>query len=364
MRNQAVTITKAIGIILMVMDHASTGMRQLNIPIELFHMPLFFIMSGFCFNASNNIDFLTYVKKKLKGIWWPFVKYCTLFLILHNLFYSIGFFNDNIGFRGQGVPAYSVRDYIIIFASNVLFMNKADILLGGYWFLHTLFWSSLLTYLIITYANKYHEHKSVWIITTAVLLLLGGAIMTSGFNLRIPLLDIGCKELMATSFMLAGYLIRLNIAKISFLLNSVYFDVFSVVLLVMGSLFWATSMIGHQTEYILPYFITAITSTMLIYKISTHIENNNERLVSFYTYIGDRTLEILTWHFLCFKIVSLLIIYIYNANYEIVAEHPIIQEYAHRGWWLAYLITGLVVPLFIEWVTTKITSYIRVKLIR
>lgn len=359
MRNQAVTVTKAIGIILMVLDHASTGMKQMTIPIELFHMPLFFIMSGFCFNASKT-DFLAYTKKKLRGVWWPFVKYCTLFLILHNLFYSIGFFNDNIGFRGQGVHAYSIRDYIVVFASNVFFMNKADILLGGYWFLHTLFWSSLFTYLIITYIDKNFECKYTSLIAS-MLVILGGGIVTSALDLRVPVLDIGCKELMATSFMLAGYLFKTDNLKISIYVNSVSFDIISVSLLIMGSFFWATSMIGHQTEYIIPYFITAITSTLLIYKLSSNIISRYNRLTPIFTYIGDRTLDILTWHFLSFKIVSLLLIYIYGAKYEIVAEHPVIQEYASRGWWLAYLVIGIIVPLLLEYGITKVMAKLRRK---
>ena len=60
-------------------------------------------------------------------------------------------------------------------------------------------------------------------------------------------------------------------------------------------------------------------------------------------FIGKNTLTILTWHFLAFKLVSLLIIDIYDLPIERLAEFPVITEYSKQGWWIAYFIIAMVV---------------------
>lgn len=40
--------------------------------IYSFHMPLFFMLAGYCFNAAKYPNWLGYVKRKLCAIWWPF----------------------------------------------------------------------------------------------------------------------------------------------------------------------------------------------------------------------------------------------------------------------------------------------------
>lgn len=65
MRDETVSICKAFGIILMVMIHAGIPGDTF---VSMFHMPLFFVMSGFCFkdkylqyeiagNVSNNYPY-------------------------------------------------------------------------------------------------------------------------------------------------------------------------------------------------------------------------------------------------------------------------------------------------------------------
>ena len=71
-------------------------------------------------------------------------------------------------------------------------------------------------------------------------------------------------------------------------------------------------------------------------------------------YVGNNTLTVLTWHFLCFKIVSLIIIQLYNLPIEQLACFPIIPEYA--SWWLIYFVVGAGVPLSILLLKLKVSS--------
>lgn len=142
MKDEGVTLTKAVGIILMVFAHAIDG-HMITKPIALFHMPLFFIMSGFCFNDKNLENGKLYLWKKVKGIYLPYVKWCLLFLLMHNLFFHFHFFDTS----------YTILDYVKQLIKIVFLMRGEDVLLGGYWFLRTLFESLLVFWLIVRYTK-------------------------------------------------------------------------------------------------------------------------------------------------------------------------------------------------------------------
>lgn len=88
--NLSICYIKAFAIMLMVLGHACSD----NIPgfpllmpfIVMFHMPIFFIASGYCFKEKYLSSPGKYLYNKVKGIWWPYVKWGLLFLLLHNVF--------------------------------------------------------------------------------------------------------------------------------------------------------------------------------------------------------------------------------------------------------------------------------------
>ena len=61
--------------------------------------------------------------------------------------------------------------------------------------------------------------------------------------------------------------------------------------------------------------------------------------------IGNNTLTILTWHFLCFKIVSLIITFAEQLPVGQLADFPVISDYSRQGWFVMYFIVGLFLPL-------------------
>jgi len=73
MRNQSVTIAKGLAIILMVMGHARCP-EYINNILSLMRMPLFFIMSGYCFKEKYLDQPKDFFNKRMKGIYWPYIK--------------------------------------------------------------------------------------------------------------------------------------------------------------------------------------------------------------------------------------------------------------------------------------------------
>ncbi len=92
-RNINIDIIKGIGIILMVGGHCGMPFTHF---IYLFHMAIFFMASGYCFNASNSEtmqDVLSFVKRKFKGLWFPYVLWTAVFSLLHNVFIKAGIYS-------------------------------------------------------------------------------------------------------------------------------------------------------------------------------------------------------------------------------------------------------------------------------
>ena len=111
--NTKISILKGIGIILVVLGHASIiqpkSYQYFHTVIYTFHMPLFLIASGYFFKEQYLNENKKYFKKKVKGLYLPFLKFSLAFLLLHNIFYTLGILNSDYGYNGMGSEAYSMR---------------------------------------------------------------------------------------------------------------------------------------------------------------------------------------------------------------------------------------------------------------
>ncbi len=68
------------------------------------------------------------------------------------------------------------------------------------------------------------------------------------------------------------------------------------------------------------------------------------RLAAFLDYVGKHTLQILTFHFLAFKLVSVIRIYVYDYDWDKLSQFPVIGE-INAIFWVVYVIAGVGLPL-------------------
>lgn len=344
MRNASVSISKAIAIILMVLAHASIPLWWQQY-IYMFHMPLFFFFAGYCFKEKYLNTAWIFIKNKTKGIYWPFVKWGLLFLILHNIFYRLNIYNDEFGFNGNVSALYSMKEYLYHAFNIVTRMLDQEQLLGGYWFLKTLFWASLIGYCVIKIIKPLIIGGGILLIITWVFLVLG---------FQVPFFAIGPREFLAAFFFVIGYLYHISDIKIE---QSKFILPFGIIVVAIGVEYWQCTMLSLTPIKLLPYSITAIIGTLSIFSISKIISKSQSLVKKSIEYIGDNTLPILTWHFLCFKLVSLLLISINDLPIQRLAEFPVIEEYALKGWWVAYFVVGIIFPILIHVVSVSVKSF-------
>lgn len=347
--DNTVTIAKAIGILLMVAAHAGFY-RQGDAFINMFHMPLFFFCSGYCFKVKYLNAPKDFIWRRVKGVYWPFVKWNLLFLSLHNVLYYLNIYNGEYGFQGRVSDLYSWMDFAKR-GLNVLRMYDNEQLLGGFWFLHTLFYASFLAYVALKLCKRR--------LMGGLLLIMGGgllliSLLLSATNLWIPFFGITCKEFMAAAIFVIGWYARSNGLKPQLLKPSTCLWVIGLlfVLVTVASVLMPMSMLSLKTWGVVPYFFVALCGIVMSFIVSSLLDEFLPKgwMRRLLLYIGEHTLDILTWHFLSFKLVSLLVIWVENRSIKELAYFPVIPADELSGsyftpWWPLYLLAGTFVPL-------------------
>lgn len=101
--NDTFSYMKAVAIICMVAGHSFTH-SMIEDFVGLFHMPLFFFVSGYFFKDRYLQYPVDYLKKKLKKLWWPTFKWIIIVVLLHNTFFRIGIFSPDYPFGNTPPP--------------------------------------------------------------------------------------------------------------------------------------------------------------------------------------------------------------------------------------------------------------------
>lgn len=181
MRSKSIDCMKGLGIILVVVAHAGIPNEQY---IKLFHMSIFFIISGFCHSEVYSENFnsvLLFFKKRLKSLYVPYVCFNLVLLSLHNLFYNWNIYTDNPYFLQSDIIAnsyglisrYSVGDFIFQIILTIGFVGGEQ-LSGTLWFLRALFEVEIFYVVIDWIGRKYFSsRKYFWSCVSIIVLTIG-----------------------------------------------------------------------------------------------------------------------------------------------------------------------------------------------
>lgn len=187
-----------------------------------------------------------------------------------------------------------------------------------------------------------------------ILLLL--SILFSLIKFDVPFLHIGSLSFFSSFFIVMGRAykgIKIDTGRI------IYTIMFFVVVAV-GSVFCGVSMLSYNTIQIVPYAICALLGSIMMLNVSQWLCSGNKSIKKFLLFVGDHTLEVLTWHFISFKLVSLLIIYIHGLPIEQLAYFPTIKEYSSYYWPL-YSLFGIGLPSLVVFYRKKYIAYVKTK---
>lgn len=340
-RDATLDIAKAICIICMVIGHSGCP-DYLYRFIYLFHMPCFFFISGWLLKDKYLTDIKKGLLNKVRGSYFPFVKWSLLFLVFHNVFVRLHIYDANTSYTLSEFGGKILR---------IVAMSGGEQLLGGYWFLISLFWASvvvLVFFFLLKRAGKLTQRS----ILMGISFILVVAALENLFPIRLPD-QFREQTLLAIAFYASGYYFHQFNIDIRRLWQILFLLVPAIVAIFIGM-----SMQEKGSSVIL-YFGIALMGSIGIISASNLL--SKYRVHRALTYIGDKTLYILTFHFLSFKLLSLLYIHCKGLPIDTLAQFPVLKE-TNSYMWIIYSTIGIGLSLLIWEVIHRIAALITLKI--
>ena len=367
-RDTVISIAKGIAIILMVVAHAEAPGWLCKFIFE-FHMPLFFITAGYFFSLKYLNDEATFVKKRVKGLYWPFVKWSVFFLIIHNWMFDIGILNERFGNETGGVTHPYTWHQI---QQNLWHIFTAmggydQFLCGAFWFFRGLFVASILyliIYKVVLHVLPEKRANAAPYLICLIMLLLCAWKTYEGLKI-ITLVQGGYRDLMGCFFFGCGFIFRQYTGQYRQFIGRHYAALWTTILFAVIVLLFSkylTANMNWRSTFVqfLSLPIPALLGFLMTYNISLWLDRHEGRLKQFLVYTGNNTLNIFIFHIVAYKVVSLLKIWYYGLDIRQIGCHMVIHEYSQQDlFWILYTIAGVGLPLGCTWLSRKIKERVR-----
>lgn len=338
-RDKTLDIAKGICIILMVIGHSGCPTYLYDF-FYMFHMPCFFFISGWLLSDKYLSDLKRGLYQKAKGSYYPFVKWTLIFLFFHNVFASMHIYENS--YSWQTFMERIVRAFT---------MTGSESLLGGFWFLISLFWASIISLLFFYILSKNGVLTENNISGGGKILILIIAMLWHYIPITLPQI-FGEQTVLATVFYMSGYLCRKKNMHFD---HPLMIGLLLLIVPVIAAFFIKLDMQLVQGWFVLVYYVIAMSGTISIMLLSRELSRH--RIASIFTYIGDKTLYVLVFHFLAFKLVSCIHIHFNSLPIDLLTSFPVLEE--TNSWlWIVYVISGIILPLAIWELMNKVKSYV------
>lgn len=363
MRTPPFTILKAIAIILVVIAHSAAPAYLSNFAYMV-GVPAFFVLSGYFFKLDNLDNTSDFVIRRTKTLYLPFIKWGVFFLILHNLFFEIGFLSESYGNAQGGVThPYNWTQAAQHLWSMVFNMSGYDpFMAGAFWFFRALFLANIAFIFLFKATRQLGKFKTstlqvVSVIVLAFLLALWQASM--GLHIT-GVAQGGYRELMGIVLLGIGFLLRRadETPDSSIWHNPIVMLAASSVVLMILTFVYPISMAAKPGSVLsVPILTVAGTAAFIWLRgLSEFILQLPEKYTQWLQFTGENSLYIFVFHLLAFKVASMIKVGVYQLDWEMVGGHPVVQHELGDGFWLLYIFVGVVLPILPVWIWKKITN--------
>ena len=363
MRTPSFTILKAIAIILVVIAHSAAPAYLSNFAYMV-GVPAFFVLSGYFFKLDNLDNTSDFVIRRTKTLYLPFIKWGVFFLILHNLFFEVGFLSESYGNAQGGVThPYNWTQAAQHLWSMVFNMSGYDpFMAGAFWFFRALFLANIAFIFLFKATRQLGKFKTstlqvVSVIVLAFLLALWQASM--GLHIT-GVAQGGYRELMGIVLLGIGFLLRRadETPDSSIWHNPIVMLAASSVVLMILTFVYPISMAAKPGSVLsVPILTVAGTAAFIWLRgLSEFILQLPEKYTRWLQFTGENSLYIFVFHLLAFKVASMIKVGVYQLDWAMVGGHPVVQHELGDGFWLLYIFVGVVLPILPVWIWKKITN--------
>lgn len=352
MRNPSITILKALAIIFVVVAQSGSPALVSQF-VYMVCASLFFLSAGYCFNPKYLDAPATFVARRFKTLYIPFVLWSIVFLVLNHFWFATGILNEQYGSaQGDVTHPLSLHDGLQALWSIVFNMSSYDqFLCGAYWFFRALLVSSVafIVLLKLVESIRWFREKLVLSAAAVAVLALCTAFWQISDGLKITgLAQGGYREIVGVFLLAAGFLYRAFNDKFK---PAPYFTIPAGLVVVVGVIYLGNpSMASSATRLSSPLLLAlgSIAGFCLIYGLA-NLLNRVPKLNSVLGFIGENTVFVLLFHLLAFKLVSMLKVAVYKLPREMIGGYPYVHSDEGSWFWILYSIVGLALPLGIVW---------------
>lgn len=344
-RQQYWDIVKGLGIIAVVIGHTGSPLVPF---VYMYHIALFFFVSGYFYRDIYSSDPSIFIAKRMRSLYWPFVKYGLGFLIFHNVLLHINVLSSISEFGIIPTKEFTITDSLRM-AEEIVTLRNTEQMPGAMWFLPSLLVAGCL-FCLIRYISLRLVEKYALLVTGSISLIL--------FAIGIIL----AQKHIVLSLHADASLVAMPIIFAGYLLNNFRIQVYrhwGLALFSAAFLIFAANTYGFievvKQKYINSWlFILASCAGIYMNIYLGKLIEEIAFLGKIIAYIGQSSLAILAMHFIAFKIVSGIYIIITNSPHYWLAKFPVIT--GSGGWWIAYTLAGVGIPVFLRGLWDTATS--------
>ncbi len=408
-RNSSIDIIKGVGISLVVLGHGGLPF-QYDSYNTLFLISLFIFSSGYCYSMKHSEtpkDIWKLTVKRLKTLYLVYIAWRIGYLLLNNLFVYLNIYSNNPLFVQAGVGEdIRLTNYLTLQdipgrLVRILLFGGSEQMAMASWFLRLLFLVAI-GYAITSYvfkqlavhvfckkslgfagietgietgiegrkeaesADTTFKNKKIYDCVMAQQFIL--CIFTTGIGWYLSAKQIQLPNNLSSCFsvyviyhlgvvMKNGWL-KLDRDWFETLFSKTWVCVTAIIicpiiLIVFRQFGYIAIDINLITNpaYLL---ICTLAGWCLVYALSKVM---CAWIKNVFCYLGQHTISILFLHLLSFKIITYLQVIIYHKEMYYLAAFPVL--YNEHGWFLAYLVVGLTVPILISLIVHQIWGIIR-----
>lgn len=283
-RDITLDILKGIGIILVIIGHVGHGYGQLVPIIYTFHMPLFFIASGYFFKQKKNG---TLLKRDLHSLILPYIVvflclilYGTLVAFIQHDYNKVGYW-INAFFEGEGR--------------------------GPLWFLLAMFWARMLYNILYTILSKINQTRTnLWcllitFIPFALIPLINNPLQ---YNILCWLNGIHAMFYYSLGAVIKEYNIIAKLKSNYLIIVYLFLDIIFIYLSIKGtdSLHLGVNMAAFKQNHLIINILVSIFSFILLYYFCSYFNKVQPDLSKKIAWYGQLSLVVFCMHTLLYRI--------------------------------------------------------------
>lgn len=227
-----------------------------------------------------------------------------------------------------------MRQFIKEILEILLTLNKVPFL-GTTWFLASLFWISIIVNVAVNFlrTNRFCDH---------ILLAISIGLCIVGFTVTLPYKQ--SRTLICSFFYVVGYIYEKYLHKRLISRKRPILAILSLLFYICISTVNECVMGVNRYRYKGLFMVGALLAiyfTLYIAEILGH--KKGSYFVRLFIYLGKNSFDIMIWHLLAFRIAIIIQIIVLDAGIKEIVDFP--TYFTGEGWWLVYLITGILVSL-------------------